>query len=116
MIIINIHIIFSFHKGSLIKALQFVYSSSYSKKVWEPLSQQFYNQLINQQEYIQDVVAKALHIETIPDDWYEVSGADVEREGGGPVLNVYGGSLSKMLRAVYPEQNWQLWKFKVVPR
>ena len=35
--------------------------------------------------------------------------------GGKTVLNMYSGSLSKLLSSIYPEHNWQLWKFNQVP-
>ena len=50
------------------------------------------------------------------EDWYQVSPEDFRKYGGGGLLDdVYNGSISKMLTAVYPHHVWHLWRFPRVP-
>jgi len=35
--------------------------------------------------------------------------------GGGTILQYYNNSPSTALKTVYPEHNWEIWKFKMVP-
>lgn len=45
-------------------------------------------------------------------DWYQVSLEEVFEIGGTTLLtNYYGGSLSKALISLFPENNWEVWKF-----
>jgi hypothetical protein len=49
------------------------------------------------------------------EDWYRLQAKDVIRHGGYGLLNHYKGSPSKLLQGVYPEHDWLLWKFEMVP-
>lgn len=49
------------------------------------------------------------------DDWYNITVEDIHNNGGHSFLGFYCGSPSSALQRVYPEHNWQLWRFKVVP-
>ena len=60
------------------------------------------------------------------EDWYKVTyNAVVSAQGGWllkvenlrmfrPILQRYGNSLVNTLRTIYPEHNWQLWRFTQV--
>lgn len=60
-------------------------------------------------------LAERLGIDRL-DGWYEVSVRDVSREGGRKILRRFGDSLSDMLVTVYPDHEWEPWKFKGVPK
>lgn len=50
------------------------------------------------------------------DDWYRVTLQDIQKNGGGGLLqNYYGDSPSKALQTVYHEHEWMLWRFDTVP-
>jgi hypothetical protein len=70
--------------------------------------------LKNQREYF-DWLAKQLDIKT-PDDWYNVKLADVDKLHGAGLLHQYGNSLVKALANVYPEYQWNEWKFTQVSK
>ncbi len=46
-----------------------------------------------------------------PELWYYVSLKQIQEHGGRGLLNHYGGSLIRTLRAAFPEQNWISWRF-----
>ena len=49
-------------------------------------------------------------------DWYNVTKEDIQKHGGAGLLaSNYGDSPSKALKGVYPEHNWMLWNFNVIP-
>jgi len=51
------------------------------------------------------------------DDWYKVTREDIDKNGGGGLLsNIHNSSPSLVLKSVYPEHNWELWRFKRVPK
>lgn len=51
------------------------------------------------------------------EDWYNVSIEEIHENGGGTLLqNYYHNSPSSAVQTVFPEHNWELWKFKVVPQ
>jgi hypothetical protein len=51
------------------------------------------------------------------EDWYHVNVADIVDRGCGSLLNsYYGGSLVSALQTIYPELDWQIWKFKSLPK
>lgn len=49
------------------------------------------------------------------DDWYNVQNKDLIRAGARGILARYGNSISNLLKAAYPEENWQFWRFQKVP-
>src|SRR5690349_8561441 len=50
------------------------------------------------------------------EDWYNITQEDICRNGGITLLfKHYNSSPSMALQKVYPEHNWMLWRFKVVP-
>jgi hypothetical protein len=48
--------------------------------------------------------------------WYNVSRADLEKVGGFGLTKKYRGGLSKVFTTLFPNYDWQLWKFKISPR
>ncbi len=50
------------------------------------------------------------------DEWYNVAREEVIKRGGGGLIKFYGGFLSNALVSVYPERNWQGWKFPQLPK
>ncbi len=48
------------------------------------------------------------------EDWYRVKVSDVRRVGGGSLLACYGGSLLRVLQALYPHHHWHPWLFTAV--
>src|SRR5690242_10023870 len=61
-------------------------------------------------------VAKKLNI-TKNEDWYKIQTQDVKKLGGDTLLNhYYGNSLSRALIEVYPQNNWQVWRFQAIPK
>jgi hypothetical protein len=50
-----------------------------------------------------------------PSQWYEVSGEEIIARGGIHLLNHYSKSPYKMLQAIYPEHEWQPWRFSRIP-
>jgi hypothetical protein len=50
------------------------------------------------------------------EDWYSIKKVDVEKCGGKSVLNIYGGSLQRALAAIYPDFQWDPFKFKHNPK
>ena len=49
------------------------------------------------------------------EDWYNVKYLDIEPAVSSLLHLHYDGSLVKALQALYPEKNWQVWKFLHVP-
>lgn len=43
------------------------------------------------------------------EDWYTINPEDIELRGGYYLLQLYGGSLTSALKAVYPHQKWHSW-------
>ena len=41
-----------------------------------------------------------------PEDWYNIKYQDVQNNEGWLLLNHYNGSMSRMLRSLYPDFEW----------
>jgi len=52
----------------------------------------------------------------IPEDWYKVTREDVQRAGGGGLLQCYNNSLSLMVISSLPDYDWNLFGFVRVPK
>ncbi len=61
----------------------------------------FWYNLEHQRSFM-DGLAKKLNIED-KEDWYKVKGPSLLEHGGGRLLMIYNGSMSKLLSSVYPE-------------
>jgi len=63
-----------------------------------------------------ETIAKKFNIKGY-DDWYNVKISELKVRGhASGLLKAYNGSLAKALRALYPEHNWQEWRFRKVPQ
>ena len=66
----------------------------------------------NHKEYMEWLGRKLGY--TVMEDWYKISGCCFHGCGGG-ILNYYKGSPVKLVTSIYPNHNWLIWKFKVIP-
>jgi hypothetical protein len=46
------------------------------------------------------------------DDWYKISKKNFSQNGGAYLLKIYNNSPAKLLATIYPEREWQVWKFR----
>jgi hypothetical protein len=52
-----------------------------------------------------------------PEDWYTVTSTAVCAAGGSTILTAhYGGSLPRALKCIYPEHEFNEWRFVAAPR
>jgi len=68
----------------------------------------------NQRKFF-DQIALEKKIQTL-EGWYDISSSFIQQRGGASILVKYNGSLIKALCTIYPENNFQLWKFEKVPQ
>ena len=52
---------------------------------------------------------------TTPEDWYKISKKVLQNNYGGGILKHYNNSPIKLITSIYPNYNWVIWKFIVVP-
>eukprot|EP01027_Heterolobosea_sp_BB2_P000282 GEZU01000413.1.p1 GENE.GEZU01000413.1~~GEZU01000413.1.p1 ORF type:complete len:468 (+),score=89.89 GEZU01000413.1:405-1808(+) len=105
----------SLYGGSLMRVLQTVYPEYHWNKFdSDRLPRNFFNDIGNQRLFM-DKLGTKLDIKHL-DDWYIVSTKDVLQNGGGRLLNIYGGSLVQALQTIYPEHSWHISSFATVPR
>jgi hypothetical protein len=50
------------------------------------------------------------------EDWYKISRDNIEKNGGSTLLSKYGNSPCKLVMALYPNHQWLVWKFEIVPK
>ena len=50
------------------------------------------------------------------EDWYSISNQQIIDIGARKVLEIYGNSLTLLLKTVYPEKTWNYFLFKSIPR
>jgi hypothetical protein len=62
-----------------------------------------------------DWVAEDFGVE-MAEDWYKISLSDILHRDGAGIINIYGNSHSKALKNIYPEFDWEEWRFKNTPR
>ena len=48
------------------------------------------------------------------DGWYDVSMDQIREAGGEKLLEHYNGSIYKALKTIYPNFNWEFWRFQVL--
>ena len=99
--------------GSLVKSLQNL-RPEFDWQVWkfEKVPQGFWK---DEENHIKMVygLAKEFGIK-LKDDWYSITVSKVESKGGRLLLEYYGQSLVNLLKFVYPEHPWQIWRFHQV--
>src|SRR5689334_15124794 len=62
-----------------------------------------------------DSVAVKLELQTV-DHWYSLNVQKFNEAAGNFILATYKGSLTKALQTIYPQFDWQPWKFSSVSR
>lgn len=95
------------YQGSLCKTLQ----SIMPEIEWQPWRfrenvRGFWQQLDNQRLFM-DYISKELNI-IDQRDWKRVSLDDIKSRGGASLVQLYGGSLSRILDTVYPNIEWKI--------
>jgi len=74
----------------------------------------FWENVRTQKDFVEHLGRK-LGISNL-NDWYHVRVQNFNDLGGAGLLKRYGGSLIKMLHFLYPNHNWQPWRFEAVSR
>src|SRR6476660_4706273 len=65
---------------------------------------------INRNLHRLKLIEQKLNIQTL-DDWYNIRYNNVKKNGGSSLLNSYNGSISSMLKSLYPDHTWQMTRF-----
>jgi hypothetical protein len=91
----------------------------YPEHAWVPwkfsrVGANFWRNLKNQRDYLKWLEVQ-LQIQR-PEDWYNIAASDITDKNLNGFLSHHNNSLSKALKNLYPEVNWQPWKFKHSPR
>jgi len=60
-------------------------------------------------------LAKVLNYKTV-NDWYNISKKDFLDNEGGRILSAYGKSPRLFVMSVFPEHDWQSWRFGTRPK
>eukprot|EP01114_Cavostelium_apophysatum_P003599 TRINITY_DN1359_c0_g1_i1.p1 TRINITY_DN1359_c0_g1~~TRINITY_DN1359_c0_g1_i1.p1 ORF type:complete len:535 (+),score=93.88 TRINITY_DN1359_c0_g1_i1:146-1750(+) len=91
----------------LIKALRALYPS----KDWKPwlfkdgtVGSGYWKDK-NEQRYFMDYLGQQFGFKT-PDDYLQLNASDFSSHGGAALLSHFGGSLTSLLKAVYPDHKW----------
>lgn len=103
------------YNGSLHTALQTIYPE-YAWKAEKMVKRphRYWHHKANQRSFLEEFAGKRC-IEG-KEGWYALSNKDVIEGGGRGILRHYGNSLSRMLRGVYEEEEWEERRFKTVPK
>eukprot|EP01027_Heterolobosea_sp_BB2_P026356 GEZU01040587.1.p1 GENE.GEZU01040587.1~~GEZU01040587.1.p1 ORF type:complete len:509 (-),score=114.87 GEZU01040587.1:129-1430(-) len=105
--------LYTYYGGSLYKALCAVYPEHGEWLPWRfrVVPSGFWMDKANQRRFL-EWAAKQLQVRS-PDDWYsKVSHEDICRLGGARLLRgYYNDSLPRALVAIFPEVEWQPWRF-----
>jgi hypothetical protein len=102
--------------GSLYRLLRTVYPDYYWK-MWKfgRVDRGFWQDSKNQKHFFDDI-AQQLELKSM-EDWYKVTPTQIRKLiGGGLFRNYFGDSLIQALKKVYPDFQWQSWKFSKVHR
>lgn len=96
--------------GSLFRLLSTVFPNhSWDSSKFAPNPQKYLKSLENQKEYMEKL-GKKLGVTKL-DGWYSVNSHTLLSHGAGKILDIYGGSLSKLVTAIYPKHNWNISNF-----
>ncbi len=76
-------------------------------KIWNfgKLPQRYWHNKENQRHFLEQL-GKELDVHTL-DDWYNVMSHHIKQKGGAGLLDLYGESLFRMFKAIYPEHPWK---------
>jgi len=100
------------HSGNFSQILQKVYPDF----AWDPLRfrrapKNYWSSIENQRAFLDGLGKKLGYKEGEREAWYKISNKTIVDYGGVSVLVHYHGSVPALLAAVYPDYNWELWKF-----
>jgi len=86
---------------------------------WDPMRfsqvpRNYWRSIENQRAYLDSILPK-LGMKKGGDleGWYKVTTGEIEELGGGALLKLYQGSLPALLAKVYPDYEWNLWRYVV---
>eukprot|EP01114_Cavostelium_apophysatum_P022095 TRINITY_DN7884_c0_g1_i1.p1 TRINITY_DN7884_c0_g1~~TRINITY_DN7884_c0_g1_i1.p1 ORF type:complete len:873 (-),score=176.06 TRINITY_DN7884_c0_g1_i1:3235-5853(-) len=77
------------------------------------VAEHFWEDHANQRSYFH-LLSEVLNYQEF-DDWYSIRASDITSNGGSTLLKLCDGSPSAALRAVFPEHQWELWRFSALP-
>ncbi len=103
-----------YYSNSLTRAITTLYCE-YSLLPWLFIhtSSDFWSDF-NNHRLLFNYIAKVYRIQKT-EDWYNITTSQVEDEGGSGLLKGhYNNSISRALESVYPDYNWQRWRFRKV--
>jgi len=105
--------ILTYYKGSLPKLLAAVYPdypwdiSRFSKR-----PQRYWSSMKNQKSFVDELGKKiGIHSEADFERWYEQSDDLFRENRGAGLLVLYNYDIPKLLATIYPNYDWQLWRF-----
>jgi hypothetical protein len=108
------HGLLNHHNHSLVKALQAIYPHhNWDITKFNKTRNNYWHDIRNQRHFL-DNLAKRLSVSS-PQDWYRYTVKDIQKNGGSSLLKLYKNSLITMLSKVYPDVQWEAWKFRQVP-
>lgn len=101
------HLLRGFYGGSLPKAL----NDMYPHHTWLPwrfsaTSRGFWNSIDNRKQFLLWVSQQLSLDKTDLSAWFNVSKQQLDHLGGSGLLEIYGNSLLSLLKATFPEQDW----------
>jgi hypothetical protein len=95
------------------KRLIFRSSNASSSRISREASNTLQTKLnsVEQLEFLKQI-EKKLQIQQ-PADWYNYGKREVSKSGGGTLLRFYSNSICEMLKALYPENEWDMTRSNV---
>jgi len=107
--------ILEYYNNSLIEALKDLYPH-YPFRPWsfKKAKRGFFGSQANRRLFFQELRSE-LGI-THMDGFYDLTADQVRAFGGMNILKMYKNSLVAAVVASYPEYDWQVWRFKLVPK
>eukprot|EP01114_Cavostelium_apophysatum_P001389 TRINITY_DN11199_c0_g1_i1.p1 TRINITY_DN11199_c0_g1~~TRINITY_DN11199_c0_g1_i1.p1 ORF type:complete len:588 (-),score=156.40 TRINITY_DN11199_c0_g1_i1:19-1782(-) len=93
--------------------------SAYPEKNWKiyrfrAVPSGYWNDASKHRNFFNDVAAE-LGIKNY-EDWYKVRAFTIKDLGGAGLLRHYSNCLAKALQTIFPDHDWKLWNFDIVPR
>jgi hypothetical protein len=90
--------------------------SIYNNFEWQPWrfekTERSHWDMIDYHRKFFDTLGESLDVQ-YQEDWYKIKRSNVIEGGGGPLLDrYYDRSIIKALRCIYPDANWQPWRFE----
>ena len=101
------------HYGGMAELLSFFYPDHHWKPWKFGVSKEYFSIPSNQRNFM-DWASKKLDVQT-KQDWYSIKTSEIRAIGGSAILDYFHGSMFSLLLAIYPEYEWQPWRFNKVP-